>query len=257
VMEWEVFLPEQYKVKDFGGDAIAVNFPRFDRLETFASLTPAINPGVVGGLTNSNGLMPNAMSGTVVDPQGAVISGARVKVTSLAQGSSQAATTDSAGRWVVAGVPSGDVRIEISSPGFQTASIRGTSHEAGRSEDYGPVKLYVGETSMSIEVTSAAPLIDTTQSSVTTTFGGSNDFSTNGLRGERDDKKTREKQQQQAQNQASSNVYNLQKKASGVLPVRIDVPRAGNSYHFARALVLDEETKLTFNYKSEVKIAKR
>ena len=45
-----------------------------------------------------------------------------------------------------------------------------------------------------------------------------------------------------AQNQASNNVYNLQKKVSGVLPVRIDVPRAGNSYHFARALVLDEET---------------
>jgi len=66
-----------------------------------------------------------------------------------------------------------------------------------------------------------------------------------------------QKQQQQAQNQASSNVYNLQKKVSGVLPVRIDVPRAGNSYHFARALVLDEETKLTFNYKSELKIAKK
>jgi hypothetical protein len=256
VMEWEVFLPEQYKVKDFGGDAIAVNFPRFDRLETFASLTPAINPGVVGGLTNSNDPMPNAMSGTVVDPQGAVISGARVKVTSLAHGSSQTATTDSAGRWVVAGVPSGDVRIEISSPGLQTASIRATSHEAGRSEDYGPAKLYVGETSSAVEVTSAAPLIDTTQSSVTTTFSGTSGFS-NGSTGYRDDKKAREKQQQQAQNQASSNVYNLQKKASGVLPVRIDVPRAGNSYHFARALVLDEETKLTFNYKSEVKIAKR
>jgi hypothetical protein len=42
-----------------------------------------------------------------------------------------------------------------------------------------------------------------------------------------------------------------------VLPVGIDVPRAGNSYHFARALVLDEETKLTFNYKSEMKIAKK
>jgi hypothetical protein len=45
----------------------------------------------------------------------------------------------------------------------------------------------------------------------------------------------------------------LQKRVAGVLPVRIDVPRAGNSYRFARALVLDEETKVTFNYKSEVK----
>jgi hypothetical protein len=262
VMEWEVFLPEQYKVKDLGGDAIAMkDYLAGDDVRYgsgsgsgggFGGGIIAINPGVVGGVTNGPTL--NAMSGTVLDPAGAVISGARVKVVSLANGTSQIATTDGAGRWVVYGVPSGDVRIEIFSLGFQTAAIRGTSHEAGRSEDYGPVKLYVGETSTTVEVTAEAPLVDTTQSSVTTTFSGTNSYSTNGPRGEREDRK---KQQQQAQNQASSNVYNLQKKVSGVLPVRIDVPRAGNSYHFARALVLDEETKLTFNYKSEVKLAKK
>jgi hypothetical protein len=262
VMEWEVFLPEQYKVKDFGGDAIAMkDYFAGDDVRYgsgsgsgggFGGGIIAINPGVVGGVTNGPTL--NAMSGTVLDPAGAVISGAHVKVTSLANGANQVATTDGAGRWVVYGVPSGDVKIEISSQGFKSASIRGTSHEAGRSEDYGPVKLYVGETSTTVEVTAEAPLVDTTQSSVTTTFSGTNSYSTNGPRGEREDRK---KQQQQAQNQASSNVYNLQKKVSGVLPVRIDVPRAGNSYHFARALVLDEETKLTFNYKSEVKLAKK
>jgi hypothetical protein len=44
---------------------------------------------------------------------------------------------------------------------------------------------------------------------------------------------------------------NLQQRVSGVLPVRIDVPRAGNSYHFVRPLVLDEETKVSFTYKSK------
>jgi hypothetical protein len=29
------------------------------------------------------------------------------------------------------------------------------------------------------------------------------------------------------------------------------VPRAGSSYHFGRPLVLDEETKVTFTYKSK------
>jgi hypothetical protein len=38
---------------------------------------------------------------------------------------------------------------------------------------------------------------------------------------------------------------------AGVLPVRVDVPRAGASYRFARALVLDEETKVTFSYKTK------
>jgi hypothetical protein len=66
-------------------------------------------------------------------------------------------------------------------------------------------------------------------------------------RNERDARKNAEKQQ----TAASSNVTNLQQRISGVLPVRIDVPRAGNSYNFVRPLVLDEETKVTFTYKSK------
>jgi hypothetical protein len=63
----------------------------------------------------------------------------------------------------------------------------------------------------------------------------------------RDARKIAEKQQ----TAASANVTNLQQRVSGVLPVRIDVPRAGNSYHFVRPLVLDEETKVSFTYKSK------
>ncbi|HET9839611.1 MAG TPA: hypothetical protein VFR84_15385, partial [Candidatus Angelobacter sp.] len=66
-------------------------------------------------------------------------------------------------------------------------------------------------------------------------------------------RKDRKKQEALVDNQASANVYDLQKRVAGVLPVRIDVPHAGNSYRFARALVLDEETKVTFSYKTEQK----
>ena len=62
---------------------------------------------------------------------------------------------------------------------------------------------------------------------------------------ERDTKK----QAAQQQSAASANVTSLQLRISGVLPVRVDVPRAGNSYHFVRPLVLDEETRVTFTYK--------
>jgi hypothetical protein len=48
----------------------------------------------------------------------------------------------------------------------------------------------------------------------------------------------------------SQNVLNLQRKVAGILPVRIDVPRSGRSYRFVRPLVLDEETRITFQYKS-------
>jgi hypothetical protein len=64
---------------------------------------------------------------------------------------------------------------------------------------------------------------------------------------QRESRKAAEKQQ----TTASANVTNLQQRVSGVLPVRVDVPRAGNSYHFVRPLVLDEETKVSFTYKSK------
>lgn len=49
--------------------------------------------------------------------------------------------------------------------------------------------------------------------------------------------------------QASANVSNLQRRVAGVLPVRLDVPRAGRSYRFYRPLVVDEETTVRFAYK--------
>ena len=59
------------------------------------------------------------------------------------------------------------------------------------------------------------------------------------------------KQAEQQQLAASANVANFQQRVAGVLPIRVDVPHAGNSYRFFRPLVLDEETKVTFTYKTK------
>ena len=47
----------------------------------------------------------------------------------------------------------------------------------------------------------------------------------------------------------SQNVVDLQRKATGVLPVRIDVPRAGTSHQFVKPLVVDQETVRKLRYK--------
>ena len=60
------------------------------------------------------------------------------------------------------------------------------------------------------------------------------------------------RKQREAQMTApSQNVFNLQRKVAGVLPVRVDVPRAGKSYRFVRPLVMEEETTIAFQYKSK------
>jgi hypothetical protein len=47
----------------------------------------------------------------------------------------------------------------------------------------------------------------------------------------------------------SQNVINLQRRAAGVLPVRVEVPRAGVSHQFVKPLVVDQETVVTMTYK--------
>jgi hypothetical protein len=50
-------------------------------------------------------------------------------------------------------------------------------------------------------------------------------------------------------NTASQNVFNLQRRVAGILPVAVEVPRSGKSYRFVRPLVMDEETRISFQYK--------
>jgi hypothetical protein len=71
---------------------------------------------------------------------------------------------------------------------------------------------------------------------------------------ERDSRRIEElakKINEENQTKPSQNVTNLQRRVAGVLPIQVDVPRAGKSYRFVRPLVLEEETKITFVYKSK------
>jgi hypothetical protein len=267
LMEWELFLPEQYKVKDFGGDAIAAYLlpaalVEDDRAQISSTFT---NTNGGGGVRANEGLdqlaqiapgaapaqlLPGQIGGFVVDQQGAVIPGAQVTVTSLDRGYTRKATTDSSGHWVVSNFPTGKIKIQVSAKYFKSAIQTNIAYDAGQPSRH-DFRMSIGEASTTIEVTSDAPLIDTSQAQVTNTFSGTatNTYagvSENG-RKDRDEKKA----EQHTQNSPSANVFDLQKRVAGVLPVRVDVPRAGNSYRFARALVLDEETKVTFSYKTK------
>ena len=56
--------------------------------------------------------------------------------------------------------------------------------------------------------------------------------------------------QSQLQSQApSQNVVNLQQRAAGVLPIRVDVPRAGISHEFVKPLVVGDSPTVTLRYK--------
>jgi hypothetical protein len=117
-------------------------------------------------------VLKGSISGTVMDPQGAVVSGAQVKATNIATGVTSTTTSDSAGLFRFNLVPVGEYKVEVTAQGFKTSVQNNIVVSAGRDSGVGGVKLAVGETSTTIEVSAAAPLVETTQAQVTNTFSG-------------------------------------------------------------------------------------
>ena len=234
LLQWEVFLPEQYKVKDFAGDALAANLLPAAWLDV--SGAEGAPNGMARGYSVSNfevlSLLPGQLGGIVVDPTGAMVPNAQLTVTQIDTGAQRTVVTDNSGRWIVSNLSTGRVKIAVNAFGFKQL-VSQIDYNGG-----GPVPF-----NFALSVGAASELVE-----VTAANGRLSGYSTVDLeRLQRDVRKNPEKQQMAA----SSNVTNLQQRISGVLPVRVDVPRAGNSYNFVRPLVLDEETKVSFTYKSK------
>jgi hypothetical protein len=117
-------------------------------------------------------VVKGSISGSVTDPQGAVVSGAQVKAKNVETGVVFATTSDSAGLYRFNLLPVGTYNIEIASQGFKTTTQSNVQVGAGRDTGLGAIHLSVGEASTTIEVTGDAPLIETTQSQITSTFSG-------------------------------------------------------------------------------------
>ena len=244
LLEWELFLPEQYKVKDFGGDAIAAYLlpppmVEDDEITVVAQVValpmngpvappPPVMDAIGGGVFNFSNLSAGQIGGVVMDPSGAVIGNGYVKVTNTNTGTVMMARINAAGQWVISNFPAGPIKIETSVNGFQTL-VQNMRYDANNPSP----------TTQKMNVSAASEVLEVTASPEPLSHDRKKDERAARKEAMRDDK------------EASSNVLNLQKRVAGVLPVRVDVPKVGTAYHFARALVLDEETKVTFNYKTK------
>src|SRR5438445_1828935 len=67
-------------------------------------------------------VLKGSLTGTVVDQQNAVVSGAQVKATHLATATTMTTTTDSSGSFRFNLIQPGDYKIEISAKGFKTST---------------------------------------------------------------------------------------------------------------------------------------
>src|SRR5258707_8209342 len=117
-------------------------------------------------------VVKGSISGTVTDPQNAVVPGATVTATNTETGVAYTTTTDSAGIFRINAIPAGIYNVTIKADKFKTAENKGVNVSAGKETGIGTLALPVGETGTTVEVTGVAPLVDTTSAQVTNTFSG-------------------------------------------------------------------------------------
>jgi hypothetical protein len=237
LVEWEMLLPERYRLKRFDGNAVLVR-PHDGGP---AGMTGAYDGGSAGQGTGQGlgsgeamaaaragaskahsgvaveilgGVRAGQIEGRVLDSAGAPLPGATLRV--LRDGTPVAeAVSDASGAYVLEGLGAGRFDITAQLAGF------GSGHQT--------VVLPAGRGSrVEFRLPVSGPTETVTLHAVP---------------------KVAEERDELAQ-APSENVFKLQRRVSGVLPVRVDVPRAGLAYRFARPLVLDETTEVSFEYRT-------
>src|SRR5258708_7059216 len=104
------------------------------------------------------------LSGTITDAQGGAVVDAKVSAKNGATGVVSETTTNASGAYNIVNLIPADYEVSISAQGFSTALSKVTLTVGARQEL--SLSLKVGEISQTVEITGAAPIIETTNATL-------------------------------------------------------------------------------------------
>jgi outer membrane receptor protein involved in Fe transport len=107
------------------------------------------------------------INGTVTDPSGALISGAKITATQPATGSQRTAQTSSAGLYSFSALAAGTYDVTVEAPGFKQAKFAAVPVAVGAVVTL-DAHLQVGGTQEIIDVSADAPVVETTRTQTST-----------------------------------------------------------------------------------------
>ncbi len=111
------------------------------------------------------------LSGTVVDPTGAVVSGATITVRNTATGISRTVTAGAVGNYQLIGLPPGEYEVSAEAATFKKVIISGVRLTVGQAAEL-TIKLELGEASAVVNITGEdVQLVETTRTTVSNTIG--------------------------------------------------------------------------------------
>ena len=112
-----------------------------------------------------------SLTGTVADPSGAAVAGARVEALDVAKGVTQASTTDENGIYRFSALLPGTYKVTISAQNFETQvtpTVRVAANEVQRVD----ARLKIAGATQNVTVTAEAPLLQTDKADVHTDLTG-------------------------------------------------------------------------------------
>lgn len=118
----------------------------------------------------AQGITTGAITGTVVDPQSAVIPGATITATDLATGVVRTTASQPNGGFAFRDLPIGTYSVRIQATGFQALDIRSVPVVSGGIANLKEETLPIGASSTVLVQESSSVQLNTTESQVSTTF---------------------------------------------------------------------------------------
>ena len=104
-----------------------------------------------------------SLTGVITDQSGAVVPGARVTLNDVNKGYSFPTTSDAVGRYVIRNLPPSNYKLTVEAKGFRTFTQSGIVLEVNQNANV-DVTLQVGATTQAVEVSAAAPILSTQDS---------------------------------------------------------------------------------------------
>ena len=123
---------------------------------------------IAAGLLLSGNLfgqgLTGQISGSVVDPSGSAVAGAKVELTNVGTSQTRTVTSDSAGEFLAPELLAGSYRVRVSVTGFKTFQETGINLTSTERRVLDPIHLELGAISESVSVTAAAMSLQTESS---------------------------------------------------------------------------------------------
>jgi len=118
----------------------------------------------------SQGIATGSISGTVTDPTGAIVPGAKVTAQNAATSQMFTGETNDLGFFALRALPPGNYKVTVESKNFRTLTVENVGVAVAQDAALGGLKLELGQVGETVQVEGGTPLMETVTSQVTTSF---------------------------------------------------------------------------------------